>query len=180
MIDAKHYFESETLTDGTPVNVRAIRLDDREMVLSAFNQLDRESIYTRFFVSKKSLSNDDLRAITDVDFDRVVALVVTGTAVDGETLVGGGRYAVGDDTDADRSAELAFISSEAWRGRGVASLLLRHLVRIGRERGLSRFEAYVLPQNRSMLAVFRRSGLPMTTESDGGTVHITLSLTGTT
>jgi RimJ/RimL family protein N-acetyltransferase len=180
VIDAKHYFDAETLADGTRVNVRAIRLNDRETVLSAFNKLDREAVYTRFFFPKKSLSDNDLRAITDVDFDRVVALVVTGTAVDGETLIGGGRYAVGDDTDAGSNAELAFISSEAWRGRGVASLLLKHLVRIGKERGLSRFEAHVLPQNRPMLAVFRRSGLPMTTESDGGTVRVTLSLTGTT
>jgi hypothetical protein len=30
-----------------------------------------------------------------------------------------------------------------------------------------------------MLAVFRRSGLPMTTESDGGTVRVALSLTET-
>lgn len=179
MIDAKHYFEAETLPDGTPVSVRAIRPDDQGTVLSAFNDLDRESVYTRFFIYKKSLSDDDLHAITDVDFDRVVALVVTGAADDGETLIGGGRYAVGDGADAGQNAELAFISSEEWRGRGVASLLLRHLVRIGRERGLSCFEAHVLQQNRPMLAVFRRSGLPMTTESDGDTVRVTLSLTGT-
>lgn len=176
MIDARHYFVSDTLTDGTPVFVRAIRSDDRAAVLAAFEDLDRESVYTRFFTYKKALSAHDLRAITDVEFDRVVALIVMGTPENGGALIGGGRYAAGVGPDAGKSAELAFVCSEKWRGRGVASLLLRHLVRIGRERGLSWFEAHVLLQNRAMLAVFRRSGLPITTDIDGDTIHVSLSL----
>ncbi|WP_171946498.1 GNAT family N-acetyltransferase [Hyphomicrobium sp. CS1GBMeth3] len=176
MIDARNYLSSDTLTDGTPVTVRAIRADDRSAVISAFEDLDRESVYTRFLTYKKNLSEQDLHAITDVDFDRVVALVVIGPPESRDALIGGGRYAVGGESDADKSAELAFICSKEWRGRGDASLLLKHLVRIGRERGLARFEAYVLPQNAAMLAVFRRSGLPMTAEIDGDVVYVTLSL----
>ena len=179
MIDARHYFVSDVLTDGTPVIVRAIRSDDRSAVLSAFEDLDRESVYTRFFTYKNALSEHDLRAITDVEFDRVVALVVMCTPEKDGALIGGGRYAAGADPDASKSAELAFVCSEKWRRRGVASLLFRHLVRIGRERGLSRFEAHVLPQNAAMLAVFRRSGLPITTYIDGDTIHVSLSLART-
>lgn len=177
MIDARHYLSSDTLTDGTPVTVRAMRSDDQSAVLSAFKTLDRESVYTRFFTYKKDLSDQDLQAITDVDFDNVVALVVIGPPESKDTLIGGGRYASGVESGAGKIAELALICSKEWRGRGVASLLLKHLARIGRERGLLRFEAYVLPQNAPMLAVFRRSGLPMTSEMDGDVVHVTLSLT---
>jgi RimJ/RimL family protein N-acetyltransferase len=179
VIDARSYQAYETLGDGTPVAVRAISVADWDAVLAAFQQLSPESIYTRFFTQKKTLADDDLRRITDVDFDRVVALVVTASVGDEQTLIGGGRYATINDARAADRAEIAFVTNDAWRGRGVASLLLRHLVQIGRERGLSLFEAHVLPQNRPMLAVFRRSGLPMTTESDGGTVRVALSLTET-
>lgn len=160
MSDARHYFAADALADGTPVIVRAIRVSDRSAILSAFKGLDRESIYTRFFTYKKALSDQELHAITDVDFDRVVALVAIGPPEKGAPLIGGGRYAAAAGLDAGNSAELAFISGEEWRGRGVASLLLRHLARIARERGLTRFEAEVLAQNGSMLAVFRRSGPP--------------------
>jgi hypothetical protein len=53
---------------------------------------------------------------------------------------------------------------------------LSHLVRIAREIGVVRFEADVLAENQSMLAVFRRSGLPMQLRRDGSVLHVTLSL----
>jgi hypothetical protein len=40
----------------------------------------------------------------------------------------------------------------------------------------SRFEADVLPQNKAMLAVFSRSGLPMQQAFADGIIHVTLSL----
>lgn len=179
-MDARQYFTPDALKDGTPVVVRAIRSSDRSAVLSAFKDLDRDSVFTRFFTYRKDLSDHDLHAITDVDFNRVVALVVTATPENGGALIGGGRYAGGVGADSSGSAELAFICSDAWRGRGVASLLMRHLVRIGHERGLLCFEAHVLPQNAPMLAVFRHSGLPMTADFDGHTIHVRLSLTRVT
>jgi RimJ/RimL family protein N-acetyltransferase len=175
MIDARNYIAAEKLKDGTSVVIRAIRDDDRTGVLAAFKNLKRESVYTRFFTYKKGLTDEELRQISYVDFDRVVALVVTTSIEDGEKLIGGGRYysdvALG-------SAELAFMTADDFHGRGIAGLLLRHLVRIGREQGVLRFEADVLTQNQAMLAVFRRSGLPIKERPDGSVIHVTLSLKG--
>jgi RimJ/RimL family protein N-acetyltransferase len=173
MINARNYIASETLKDGTAVVIRAIRHDDRTSILAAFSNLDRESVYTRFFTYKKGLTDAELGQITDVDFDRVVALVVTTPIGDGETLIGGGRYF----SDVARgSAELAFMTADDFHGRGIASLILKHLIRIGRKQGIQRFEADVLAQNQAMLAVFRRSGLPVTERPEGNTVHVTLAL----
>jgi RimJ/RimL family protein N-acetyltransferase len=60
-----------------------------------------------------------------------------------------------------KSAELAFLTDDDYRGRGIAGLVLKHLVRLAREMGVLRFEADVFAENRSILAAFRRSGLPM-------------------
>ena len=176
MFDARTYQASETLRDGTLASVRPIRHDDWSAVLTAFNELDPVSVYTRFFTYKKSLTDDELRRTTDVDFDRVVALVVTIGNGNTAQLLGGGRYAINDDRHPPESAEVAFITSDACRGRGVAPLLLAHLVLIARERKLLRFEAHVLPMNQPMLSVFRGSGLPMTSAVDGDVVNVTLSL----
>ena len=175
MADPRNYLSRETLKDGTEVNVRAIRADDGPRILDAFKMLDRESIYRRFFSPKKELSDAELTQLTEVDFGKVSALVVT-TQRDGvETLLGGGRYAV-EAGDRPQSAELAFLTGEAYRRQGIASLLLRHLTLLARETSLSRFEADVLGENQSMLNVFRRSGLPMTQRHEGNVVHVTLSL----
>jgi len=175
-MDARNYTASETLRDGTPVTIRAIRRDDSNRILTAFDRLDRESVYTRFFTYKKGLADAELRNLTDVNFDRVTALVVMTRTGDDETLIGGGRYCSEVTLHGSQSAELAFITNNEYRGRGIASLILRHLILIGRTQGLLRFEADVLAQNQAMLAVFRGSGLALKQRREGNVVHVTLSL----
>ena len=80
-------------------------------MLETFKELDREAVYRRFFSPKKELTDAELKQLTEVDFSRVVALVVTTKKTKGETLIGGGRYAV-EDAKAPRSAELAFTTGK--------------------------------------------------------------------
>ena len=173
-MDARSYAASETLKDGTVVTLRAIRPGDAGAILQAFRGLDRESVYRRFFSPRKDLSPAELEQMTDVDFSRVVALVITKATESGEDLIGGGRYATDD--PASGAAEIAFITAGDYRGLGIASIILTHLGRIAREAGVERFEAEVLAENQPMLAVFRRSGLPVNIVRDGSTLHVTLSL----
>ena len=171
-MDARNYSASDTLKDGSQVTVRAIQTSDRAGILAAFKSMDRELIYRRFFAPKRELSNSELDGLADVDFHNVVALVMTRPGKDGEVLIGGGRFALGG----DGSAELAFVTDGAHRGLGVASLILRHLTEIAREAGVRGFDAEVLAENQSMLAVFRRSGLPMSLKRDGSVLHVKLDL----
>ena len=92
-MDPRIYIANETLKDGTVVTVRAIRRDDGNDILEVFRNLDRESIYRRFFSPKKELTEGELKQLTDVDFSQVVALVVTTQGKEGETLICGGRFA---------------------------------------------------------------------------------------
>ena len=175
-IDARHYMAAEILKDGTEIAIRAIRPDDSGRLLEAFANLDRQSIYTRFFSHKAGLTDAELKQYTDVDFERVVALVATTGTGDSQTLIAGGRYVCDDAQAPARSAEVAFTTEEDYQGRGLASLLLAHLIRIARQKGVSRFEAYVLAENQSMLSVFRRSGLPMHVRHESGVAHVILAL----
>jgi RimJ/RimL family protein N-acetyltransferase len=175
VVDSRDYLARDKLKDGTEVTVRAIRPDDGPAILEAFKALDAESIYRRFFSPKKELSDTELKQLTEVDFESVTALVVTALEGGAELLLGGGRFAR-DGGDHPQSAELAFLTVGAYRGRGVASLLLRHLTRLGRGAGLAHLEADVLGENQAMLNVFRRSGLPFVQHRDGSVVHVTLAL----
>lgn len=175
MADPRDYLAHDVLKDGTEVTVRAIRREDAASVLETFKGLDHEAVYRRFFSPKKELSDAELKQLTEVDFSQVVALVVTTRTSRGETLIGGGRYAV-EDTKSPRSAELAFLTGEGFRGRGIASLLFKHLKRLAEDAGVPQFEAEVLAQNQPMLAVFRRSGLPTRQSREGNVIHVTLAL----
>ena len=179
MADPRNYCAKETLKDGTPVTIRAIRKDDKESIHDAFRALDREGVYRRFFAPKQDLTDPELEQVIDVDFSQVVALVATVSRADGEEMVvGDGRYFADKEGKQER-AELGFLIAEPYRGRGIATLLLRHLARIAYHAGLSAFEADVLAYNTPMLAVFERSGLPISRQRERTIIHVTVSLVRT-
>ena len=176
MIDHHRYAVTETLRNGLPVSIRAVRPDDRDRIVAAFGKLDRETVYKRFFSYKDELTEADLTHFTEVDFDRRVVLLVTTGSGEGEIIIAAGSYTAYSRSDAGCSAEVGFVVEEDYHGLGVAGRLLHHLALIARERAIDRFEAEVLPENRAMLAVFARSGLPMTEGRLDGVVRVTIEL----
>lgn len=174
-MDPCRYRNSFTLRSGTKVTLRAIRPDDGERLRRAFSGLDERSVYSRFFGAKSALTDAELKAATEIDFDRDVALVAVLEA-DAETVIAGGRYARLP-APAGGQAEVAFTVEEDYQGQGLASLILRELATLARPAGVATFVAEVLPSNAAMLHVFRRSGFPVTVRSLDGVMHVELDLT---
>ena len=178
MIDAKNFKVTDKLKDGTGVTIRAIRPDDKMRIVEAFKNLEADSIRTRFFSSKRELTEEELKTVTEVDFEKTVALVVTIPAGKGEeTIIGAGRYVLYNPPNEQRSAEIAFTIEEDYHGQGIASRILKNLIEIGREKGVLQFEAEVLRENKAMLAVLARCGLPSEQSYEDGVFHVTLVLT---
>jgi RimJ/RimL family protein N-acetyltransferase len=174
--DLQDYSATHVLPNGTTILIRAVRPDDKPRFRAAFANLERNSIYTRFLGYKKELTDAELEHATDVDFDRVVALVATVGSGDAEAIIAGARY-VSDPSSAPHcNAEIAFLVEEDYQGQGIARCLLDHLVRIACAKGLSQLYAEVLANNRPMLTVFERSGLPMRKTQCQDVIHVTLSL----
>ena len=69
-------------------------------------------------------------------------------------MIAVGRY----DVVQDGEAEVAFLVEDRHQGRGIAQLLLEHLAQAGRERGVEKFVAEVLPDNQKMIRTFRDAG----------------------
>jgi len=172
----RDFVVSETLRNGLTVTIRALHADDREKVAAAIRGLDRESIYTRLFSYRNLLTEAALDRIMHFDPDTEVVLIATLGSGAAETVIGSGRYVVGATADARRSAEIAFMVEEDYHGLGIAGRLLKHLAQIGRAQGIASFEATVLAENKAMIAVFARSGLPMRKQIEGGEVVVTLQL----
>lgn len=176
MNDLRQYSSSETLRNGLAVTVRALHADDRERVAAAIRRLDRESIYTRLFSYRTELTEAGLDRIMRFDPETEVVLVVTVGSGDEEAVIGSGRYVVTKPDPRERTAEIAFMVEEDYHGLGIAGRVLKHLAAIARDRGIAAFEAEVLAENKPMLAVFARSGWPMTKRLEDGVVHVSLSL----
>ncbi|MCW2770779.1 MAG: family N-acetyltransferase, partial [Aeromicrobium sp.] len=146
----EHWEADVLLRDGSVAQLRPILAADAALIVEFYARVSEESKYFRFFAPYPRLSDKDVARFTTVDNDRRVAFVVT---LHGE-IIGVGRY----DAVTDDEAEVAFLVEDAHQGRGVGQLLLEHLAQAGRERGLLRFIADVLPSNARMQQIFREMG----------------------
>ncbi|MFI0407890.1 GNAT family N-acetyltransferase [Actinomadura sp. 3N508] len=169
------------LSDGGTAHLRPIRTGDAGLLRDFYARLSPESIYYRFFSPRPYLSDRDVEHFTGVDHDRRVALIATI----GEEMVAVVRYdrvnggqADGDQADGDRpeTAEVAFLVEDAHQGRGLGPVLLEHIAAAARERGVRRFVASVLPDNRRMTRVFREAGYRAEQRFEEGVIELVLDL----
>lgn len=152
------------LADGGVARLRPIRPDDADMLVKFYDRVSPESKFLRFFAPYPRLSARDVARFTQVDYVDRVALIITL----GEEMIGVGRY---DRLENDQ-AEVAFLVEDAHQGRGIAQLLLEHLADAARERGITKFMAEVLPQNRRMAQVFADAGYRVHKGYDDGVLMV--------
>lgn len=176
-MDPRNYYVEETMRDGRPLVVRAICADDKQAMLDAYHDLESRTIYLRFFSAHGEPTAAELREWTEVDFASVVRLVVCLSGPGGERIIGGASYALLTPGKPAAGAEVSFTIEEDFQGQGLASMLLRHLVGIARAAGVTHLVAETLLENRAMVSVFFKSGLPIKRHLDGGVVHVRLDLT---
>ncbi len=170
---AARYFTLEHLLDGREIVIRAIRPDDKQLLLQHFNALSQRSVYYRFCGFKRSLTDTDLKTFTELDFEQNVGLAATmGRGAD-ERFIGVGRYAQSQDPF---RAEIAFAVIDSYQGEGIGTLLLKHLAQIARAGGIKQFTADVLGGNQQMLEVFANNGCHVTYYNHDGTVRVILEI----
>ena len=125
--------------------IRPIRADDKFMLAEGLRRLSPESVQRRFLTPKRSFSRAELRYLTEVDGRDHVALVVENPAEPVRRLIAVGRFVrLQDDPEA---ADVAFTVADDWQGRGLGSLLGKHLAHSARNRGIRRFTATMSSHN---------------------------------
>ena len=159
------------LTDGSTVEVRSARRQDAEAVRAMHAAMSPDNIYLRFFSMSPSAADQEARRVCrEPDSDHAALL-----AWQGDRMVGVGAYELAGEPGV---AEVAFAVADDMHGRGIASVLLEHLVWQARQRGLRAFTAETLAENSAMLRVFADVGLPAKRRIAGGTVELTFPLPG--
>jgi GNAT superfamily N-acetyltransferase len=138
--------------------VREIRPDDADRLTRFHTTLSMETTRMRFFSPHPRLSPHELLRFTTVDHWDREAIVV----LDGDDIVAVGRY---DRMDDPGLAEVAFVVSDPWQGKGIGPVLLSRLAELARQR-----------ENDRMLEMLRHTGFPTRRRFVDGVVHVELSL----
>ena len=140
------------LKDGTRVAIRPIRPSDRHLLERSRERFSDESMRRRFLGPKPRLSTTELRYLTEVDGENHVAIVATPLD-DLEAVIGVARWVRA--AEDPRTAEAAIIVADDFQGRGLGKRMAHHLADTARDRGIHRFEASMLSDNRAALALMR-------------------------
>ena len=157
------------LTDGSTVEVRPAGTQDAEAVRAMHAAMSPDNMYLRFFSMSPNAAEQEARRVCREPDPGHAALLAWQ---DGR-LVGVGAYELAGKPGV---AEVAFAVPDDMHGRGIASLLLEHLVWQARQRGLAAFTAETLAENSAMLRVFADAGLPARRRIAEGVVELTFPL----
>ena len=135
---------------GPDVEPRPLETDDTERLVRMFSRLSTQTVRRRFFTVVPMLEGPLLDSLTAVDHDRHEALVVV---VDDE-VVGVASYH--RDPDDPSAADIAVLVEDDWQQVGLGRRLVERLAGLARGRGIERFHADVLVDNRPAVGFIRR------------------------
>jgi GNAT superfamily N-acetyltransferase len=160
------YREHVTLADGRKVELRPIRPEDKELLARGFARQSAESRFRRFFTEKDSLSNWELKYLTEVDGDNHFALGAVETLPDG-TVEGRGIARFVKLKDRPDVAEAAIAVDDAAHGLGLGRLLFQRMCAAAREHGVERLRCEVLAFNEPMRKILKDIAPDAQIESSG-------------
>lgn len=163
----------ETLRDGTEIFFRPIKPTDEQELSEMLYSLSEKSVQKRYMTRTKSFPHRDVQQLTNIDYKNDLAIVGVVPSSSGEQIVATAQYFLDPKT---QSAEVAFIVQDEWQQKGMGTFLLEYITQIAKQRGVKRFYANVLPNNKPMLAIFHNSGYKVNTEFDGEVYNITYDL----
>lgn len=163
------YEERAQLRDGTPVVLRLLRPEDKELLRIGFERLSPESRYARFFSPKQTLSDDELHYLCDIDQESHFAI---GAVLEGDATRGLGiaRFI----TVATGTAEAAIAVADDMQGQGLGRLLFLRLCAAAYERGITKFKCEVLGSNTGMQHLLDRIAPDRVVEVSEGVISFEL------
>ena len=161
LVDRARLYPAEIATrhvfkDDLTVDFRAIKPSDVEDMRRLFYRFSDTSVYYRYFSPIKTMPHAKMQAYVNVDYRQTMSIVGLVREMGEGSIIAEARFVRESE---EPVADVAFVVDEKYQGYGIATFMLKMLVRLAKERGLRGFKADVLASNKAMLKVFERSGL---------------------
>ncbi len=153
------YVGQWALREGAKVTIRPIRPEDEPLMREFHGNISAQSVYFRYFhfmALSARVAHERLTRVCFIDYAREMALVAEHRDQAGRaSILAVGRLIKIHGTN---DGEFALVVIDARQGQGLGTELLRRLVQIGRDEGLSRIIATIAVDNREMQKVARKVG----------------------
>jgi acetyltransferase len=159
---------------GMQITVRPIRPEDEDAHRAFVAANTAEDLRLRFFGAVRSFDHSQLARMTQIDYDREMALVISRKNEDGTHETLGVARAIADPDN--ETAEFAVAARSDMKGRGFGKLLLVRIIDYARKRGTKWMIGEALRENAGMIALARQTGFEMTRTEDPGVVGFRMRL----
>jgi acetyltransferase len=160
------------LPDGEQYLVRPVRPEDGPAVTALFAKTAPEDLRLRFFTAMRTVPAALAARVTQIDYDREMALVASNPA--NRELYG--IVHLFCDPDGDRGEFAALVRTDM-KGHGLGYGLMTELIDYARRRGVSKMFGDILTENRTMLTLCSDLGFTLQHRADTfGLVRATLVL----
>ncbi len=156
------------LADGSTVLIRPAGPADFEAVKAMHETMSPDNLYLRFFSIGALVAEREAGRVCREAEAGCAALL----ALSGDEVVGCASY----ESAPGGHAEIAFAVADRMHRKGIATLLLEHLVSRARDDGIQAFVAETLAENTAMLRVFVDAGLPVRKRCDYGVMEVTIPI----
>ncbi|RZF31510.1 GNAT family N-acetyltransferase [Paraburkholderia sp. UYCP14C] len=167
-------FEETLDWQGLRVTVRPIRPEDENAHREFVNAMTPEDLRLRFFGAVGSFEHSQLARMTQIDYDREMALIATVDNQDGVAQTLGVVRAVADPDN--ETAEFAVAVRSDQKGRRLGQLLMQRIIAYARARDTHWLVGEALRENAAMIALAKASGFTITRTDDPGVVGFRMAL----
>ncbi|MGF6773933.1 acetyltransferase [Paraburkholderia sp. GAS199] len=167
-------FEETLDWQGLRVTIRPIRPEDEAAHHDFVEAMTPEDLRLRFFGAVGSFDHSQLARMTQIDYDREMALIATVTSEEGFTRTLGVVRAVADPDN--ETAEFAAAVRSDQKGRRLGQLLMDRIIKYARARGIHWLVGEALRENAPMIALARSCGFTITSTEDPGVVGFRMAL----
>src|SRR5262249_7666891 len=142
-------------------HVRPIRTEDEQEILKMLSRCSMEDIRLRFFAPMKEVSHAFIARLTQIDYDREMALLATDPGA--SDILGVARIVADPDNE---KAEYAVMVRSDLKGHGLGVQLMTEILAYARTRGIKHVFGDVLRENRTMLAMAQHLGFRIVPDVD--------------
>lgn len=173
--EGENFSEHVILKNGMGLLLRPAVPEDKELIREFLSRISAESLRMRFMASISHVSDETINTFCRNDFTDSGCLVASVSEAGKERIVGLGNYLASAN---GRTAEVAFLIEDEFQGKGIGTILLERLAGLAAANGFVHLEAEVLPENISMINVFKSSGFKVHQAWGSDTVHLELPVEG--
>lgn len=156
----------EKLHDGTTVLIRPISAADVDIEREFIERLSPQSRRYRFLGEIAAPGSALLDRLTHPDPAHEAAFIALVADGAHKREIGVARFSADKD---DRSCECAVAVADEWQGKGLATLLMRHLIEIARQRGYRRMYSIDARANEGMRELAEFLGFGRRADPDDAT-----------